>query len=371
MASYGGTELNAVRTVEALDRSQVTPIVLTLNAQGGMAERYTRMHVPVVQFSITSLVAPANIAALARVRRFLRDQRIDVLHAHDLYSNFFFTCAARLAGVPVVVASKRWVRQAHAKHTVTDAIGFRMADWVLTNSEAVAESAQRTERVPRERIWVVPNFVEQALFERSSESERRARLAAWGVPAGRRVIGIVARLRPEKDHVTLLRAFEIIAGALPDVDLVIVGDGPEDAPLREIARAMRLESRVHFAGAQPNRPAPQELFDVAVLCSLHEGFPNAVVEAMACATPVVATAVGGVVDVIEDGVHGLLVAPQNPVSLAEALRRMLVTPELARQLAQGGQARAAALFGETAVMHRLVGYYRWALSNSRRTLPAN
>ncbi|MEQ1692028.1 MAG: glycosyltransferase [Gemmatimonas sp.] len=362
MAESGGTELNAVRTVEHLPRDQVTPVVLTLNGHGAMGERYQRMGVRVVEFPIHSLVGLPTWRRQTEAVRFLREERIQIVHAHDLYSNFFFGLAARRAGTPVVIASKRWTRQPKRRHFFSDMFAYRFAHRVLANSEAVADSLHTTEHIAPSKVWVLENFIEPEVFAPVTAGERRARREVWGIPMERRLIGIVARLRSEKDHATFIRAGATLMRDHRDVDLAIVGDGPEESALRALADTLGIAGRVHFLGHQPSRPTPHSLFDLSVLCSLHEGFPNSVIESMASGTAVIATRVGAIPDILGQGALGWLVPPADPVALAGAMREALADPGHTHQVAQAARRASAERFSATATIARLVRWYHALLA---------
>ena len=147
----------------------------------------------------------------------------------------------------------------------------------------------------------------------------------------------------------------------PRLRLVVVGDGSERAALEARAAALGIRDRVVFAGRRPQRPTLHGLFDVSVLCSLGEGFPNSIVEAMAAGKPLVATAVGGVVDVVVDAVTGYLVPPSSPPALAEGIERLLADPERALAMGACGAARARELFYASNVISRLESIYEGVL----------
>jgi glycosyltransferase involved in cell wall biosynthesis len=182
-------------------------------------------------------------------------------------------------------------------------------------------------------------------------------LETWGVPEGGPVVGCVARLRSEKGQATLLRAAARVRDRHPDLVVVLVGDGPEEPALRALATELGLAARVCFAGHRPNRPNPHQLFDVSVLASDHEGFPNTLIEAMAAGRPTVASNVGGVPDAVLDGETGLLVPAGDPAALAGALARVLGDPTWAAALGARGRAIARERFTPERVTSRLTELY--------------
>jgi glycosyltransferase involved in cell wall biosynthesis len=256
-----------------------------------------------------------------------------------------------------VIVSRRWWHSARPrKLTLANRGAYRLAHHVLVNSDAVRRSVERDEGVAPGRITVIPNFVEEDAFATPAPAAiiaLRQRLGLSGGP----VIGIVARLAAVKDHATLLRAVALLVGRWPGLQLAVVGSGPEREALGDLATGLGIADAVVFAGAQPNRPNLHHAFDVSVLSSRSEGFPNSVVEAMAAGRPVVATEVGGTPDAVLDDSTGFLVPPSDPDALARALERLLADPALARRLGAEGQASARARFGESAVLGRLDALY--------------
>ncbi|MFN2567931.1 MAG: glycosyltransferase [Gemmatimonadaceae bacterium] len=354
----GGTELNAVRTVERLDRSRFDVSVVCLRESGPLATRYAAAGVPVLPFPITKLYGVRAAREGIRLARLLAASGVQIVHSHDIYNNVFATVCARAAGTPVVIASRRWWRSAIARrYRIANALAFRLAHCVVANSPAVASSLQTEDGVRPDRIAVVTNFVDDAAFAPLSTERRTAMLYELGVPDGAVVVGVVANLLPVKDQGTLLRAAARLAPRWPQLHVVLVGDGECRAALEARARTLGLESRVRFAGRRPNEPNLHHLFDISVLCSTSEGFPNSIIEAMAAGRPVVATDVGGIPDAVSDGETGLLVPPSNADRLAAAIEVLLLDPERRRALGSAGRDRARAQYHAGAVIGSLEALY--------------
>lgn len=357
MEASGGTESNAVRTAEALDPAEVKLTVFAMRPDGPMRERYAEAGVPVVGTPpVDTLVSVHTTRQILRFARLLRRSGAEVVHCHDTYTNWFAGLAARAAGLPLLT-SKRWIG-GQRRHLLLSRIAYRLSTRVLANSGGVAQTLVKTDGVPEERVVVVPNFVEDAAFALPSADEMARRRAAWGIGAGGPVIGSVARLRPEKGQETLLRAAARLVDRWPALEVVLVGDGPQESMLRALASELGLTSRVHFTGHQPNRPNPHALFDVSVLASDHEGFPNTIVEAMAAARPVVASDVGGVPDAVRDQETGLLTPPRDPRAVAGALARLLERPDWAASLGMRGREIALQRFTRSPVLDQLTALYR-------------
>jgi glycosyltransferase involved in cell wall biosynthesis len=353
----GGTELNAVRTAERLDPARFDLRVVHLHRDGPLLSRYRALGIPLRNVSIDSLYGARTVRQGAALAAYLRRERIDVFHSHDIYCNIFGVPWARLAGVPAVVASRRWWDASPRRsQQVANRVAYRFAHRVMANSASV-EKLVVQEGVAAARVVSIPNFVDDAAFAPIPDATRQALRGSFGVPPEALVIGMVARLVPVKDHATLLRAFAMLARERAELHLVLVGDGGSRASLEAQAAAEMPEGRVHFVGTHSNEPNLHHLFDISVLSSTSEGFPNSVVEAMAAARPVVATAVGGTADAVVAGETGLLVPPGDPSAFADALRLLIDDPPLRRRLGEAGSRRARSEYHASSVIGTLSAWY--------------
>src|SRR5262245_6895322 len=232
----GGTELNALRTAERLDRERFDLSVVCLNEDGPLRQRYADAGIPVRSFRISSLYGPDTARQGWRFGRYLRADGGQIVHTHDVSSNVFAAVLALLFRIPVVNASRRWWNHVpRVAHLAANRAAYAFAHRVLANSESVAGLLQRSEWVDPARILVIPNFVDDAMFVEPDErivSELRAR---FGIPQDALVVGTVARLHPVKDVSSLLRAVNSLVDRWPALVLVIVGDGECRPALEEEA----------------------------------------------------------------------------------------------------------------------------------------
>jgi glycosyltransferase involved in cell wall biosynthesis len=250
---------------------------------------------------------------------------------------------------------------------VANRIAYKFAHRVLANAPALARLVSSEEGVPPSRVITLQNFVEADAFESPTADQMaalRSRLGLAG-PSSVPVIGIVARLHPVKDHETLLRAARVLKDRGRAFRLVIVGDGDRRAMLESLATELGLAAMVHFAGQLPNRPNLNVLFDVSVLCSTSEGFPNSIIEAMAAGRAVVATDVGGIPDAVEHERTGLLVPPRDVEGLANALDRLLNDPPYRQTLGAAGRELARQKYDEHAVVRALEDEYQRLAGRTR------
>jgi len=194
---------------------------------------------------------------------------------------------------------------------------------------------------PDDKIRVIYNGVDLAQFRTSTD---RGVLAEFGFAENDPVVGIVAVLRPEKDHVSLLRAARTVVDELTNARFLIIGEGPTRPQLEALCTELGITPNVHFAGSRDDVARLLPAIDVFVLTSTSECFPISVLEAMACARPAVCTAVGGIPEVINEGETGYLVPPKDPPQLAARLVRLLRDPQTARRMGGAARARVEAEF---------------------------
>jgi glycosyltransferase involved in cell wall biosynthesis len=353
----GGTELNAVRVAERLDRARFDLRVVCMRPDGPLAARYAAAGIPVAAFPIRSLYGASAVRQGLRLARFVRSNRIAILHAHDIYSNAFAVPWGRLAGAKTIASRRWWEGFQTPAWQVTSRLSYRVAHAVLANSENIARRLIDVERVASERVTVVPNFLDDHAFQRPGPDEFAALRREFCLESAAPIIGIVANLLPVKDHATLLRAAAILRPRWPRLRVVLVGDGPCRPALEPLARQLGIADAVVFAGRRPSLPNLQHLFDVSVLCSISEGLPNSILEAMAAARPVVATRVGAVADAVREGETGLLVSAGDESQLAAAIDALSADSVYAARMGSKGAARARTRYSASAALTALESLY--------------
>ena len=356
--TIGGTETNALRTIEHLDASRF-PALLVYGTGGVLEQRFLAATTAQHRVKLRSLYHPSTVGKIAGLAAFFRRERVQVVHCHDVYSNVFAAAAARVAGVPGIIVSRRWglTQYGRGLTLLNRHVGYRLGHRVLANSAGVARSVMDDEGVPRRRVLTLPNFVGASLFEPISEDQRLALRHSLGLPPDALVVGVVATVKPVKDPLALVDAVASLAPEWPTLRLVFVGDGESRAAVTTRAETLQIADRVTITGMRQDAARLHAAFDVSALTSLSEGFPNSLVEAMAAARPVVATRVGGVPDAVRDGESGLLVPVRDPGALRAALQRLLEDPALRRRLGEFGREAARRDYHERTVLAQLEAVY--------------
>jgi len=351
--NIGGAEKALARLLAHLDRGRFIPTVACLYGGGGpVADEIRALNVPVIDLGMT---AKWRWDAFWRLYRLLRWERPTVLHAWMFHANVPGRVLGRLAGVPVIISGERTMgMESHWRYWLNRITGL-LTDCVVCVSQQVADFVVEEVGIPQSKAVVIPNGIDLCDFERLPDKQQvRVEL---GLSSDQVLVGTVARLDPVKRLDVLLQAMK----SLRDVYAVIVGDGPEQARLRALAKRAGLAGRVYFAGQQEDVLPWLAALDVFVLSSDWEGMPNAVLEAMAAGLPVVATAVGGVPEEVVDGVTGLLVPPRDPDALAQAIAHLLRDPDLRRTMGRAGRERVARYFTAERVVQRTQALYEHLL----------
>jgi glycosyltransferase involved in cell wall biosynthesis len=288
---------------------------------GTLARELRRLGVAVEILDENRLTSPGIVRRLTRV---FKRQAIDLVHVHRYKDSVLGMAAARLAGVPHVVRTVHGLRE---PMTSWDGLKFRLyealdrvmllccADLVVAVSRQMAE-ALRTSGYRPTSVTQIHNGIDLTAIaaRRPADAVRRE----LGIDPDALVIGTAGRLSPVKGHDGLLRAVRLILDELPEARVLLVGGGPLRGALEEQAAALGVAHACVFAGARQDVHDLTAAMDIFVLPSLHEGIPMAVLEAMAYGKPVVATAVGGLPEVIQDGINGVLVPPGDHRALANA-----------------------------------------------------
>jgi len=341
----GGSQRQIVHLLGALDRSQWTPELVYFRSESFLVGELRRQGVAVHRLSKRGAV---DVRFLRDYRELLQRGRYDLVHAFSFTAELWTLLALRsFAGAPPLVSSLR--------NLSLDAPGWqwRLKRLVLAgsaatiaNSQAAARAAAQLARWPQERIAVIGNGIpEPAPLDAAGRARLRREL---GVPAHRPFGLFVGRLAAVKNLPSLLAAMQRIPSPARPW-LALAGDGPEAATLAALRTQLGLEGDVHLLGERADATRLMQAADFLVLCSRQEGLSNALIEAMLAGCAVVATAVGGNVELIDQGRTGLLVLPDDPDALAGAIRRLCEDPPLRAALARDAREAARARFSTQAL----------------------
>jgi glycosyltransferase involved in cell wall biosynthesis len=355
----GGAERLSARIAMRLDPERFEPIYCasrwnparTNERQAALRDELEGAGVRVIGLGRTSRVAVWRWWPLYSL---LRRERVDVVHSHKFGSNAWAVVIGTLARVPAVVAHEHsWSYQGRPLRRLLDrrliAAG---SDAFLAVSAEDRRRMIEVEHIDPEEVTLLPNGIDPL----PPADGARVRAEA-GIPANAPAIGTVAVLREEKQLHLLIEAVADLVGEHPELRLLIAGAGPQHDALQALAERLGVARNVLLLGPRGDVPDILAAVDVAVVCSRFEGSPLSVLEYMDAGLPVVASRVGGLPDLVEDRVNGLLAEPGDPHSLAAAIGELLADPELRRTLGERGRERRRAEFDFERMLRRLEGMY--------------
>ena len=357
----GGAERLVTTLTIRLDRSRFRPIVCisrTMEGSSPLIDDLDAAGVPILRLRRTS---PRAVRAWWPLAKFLRRERVDILHSHMFGSNVWGAAFATLARVPVFVAHEQGFtfEGKRLRPFLDRELIARAADAMIVVSGEDERTMINVGGIRPEKVRLVRNGV---VPPAPSGGDVRAEL---GIPPDAEVVGSVAVLRPEKALDVLIDAAALLATEFPRLRLLIAGAGPDEDRLRAIVRDRGLDGTVMLLGLRRDVADVLSALDVVALSSDREGTPLAVMEAMAAAKPIVATRVGGLPDLVEDGVHGVLVPRRDPRALADAVARLLRDERLRTELGRRAQERQRREFDIGVTVQRVESLYEELVAAQR------
>ena len=353
----GGTERQFAVMAEALSRGAFRVETGCLRHRGIFFDNLPEIQEFPLGGSFASWQAQRSRLALAR---HLRRKKIAVAHSFDFYSNLMLLPTARMAGTPVVIGSMRQLgdRLSGAQTRTLTWVLRIFPDRIVCNSHAAAERLREL-RVAAHRLVVIPNALPTQCFDPTAPL----------LPPGKTLrVGLIARMNEKvKNQPALLRAAALVLKDIPNLEIVLAGDGALRPELEKMVADLGIARQVLFLGERRDIPAVLASLDISVLTSLSESMPNAILEAMAAGLPVVSTRVGGSAEVVRHGETGLLVDSGDDAQLADALRTLLRNESLRKEFGARGKGVARSQFGVASVQKQYEDLYATVLGEKGRT----
>jgi glycosyltransferase involved in cell wall biosynthesis len=354
--NIGGPAQHVIHLTARLPRDRFDSVLLS----GREAPSEGSMHDLAARWAVRSIAVPGlgrrlspvdDARSLVFLTRFFRRFRPHIVHTHTAKAGAIGRLAARLTGVPVVVHTYHghvfhgyFSRPMTSLFLAVERSLARSTSRLLTVSESVKRELERYRIGRPGQVAVLPLGLD---LDRFLTCEARGGELRRELGLGDRspLVGVVARLVPIKRHQDFIAASALVAVRIPDAMFLIIGDGERRAELEALVRRQGLAERVKFLGWRQDLDRIYADLDAVVLTSANEGSPVSLIEAMAAACPVVATRVGGVPDLVEHGVSGLLGRAGDPAATAEAIATLLADPERRRALGQAGRKRVRDAYG--------------------------
>ena len=363
----GGTETVVSQLVRSLDPRKFRPIVCCLYESGTLGEKLIQEGYPVFSELARHRF---DLRTGVRLWQLMRSQNVKILFiVNQPFTQLWGVLCGMLARVPVRMTAIRSTGKINRIHRrlFLNRLTFPWIQSVTVLSETHKKYLFEKEKIPLLKMQVVPNGVDLKRFSVNGKYESLR--PSFGIPFQEPVVGIVAMLRPEKNHALFLRVAAKVLRSIPPVHFLVVGDGPERDPLQALAKSLGIETQVRFVGARNDIPQVISLFDVAVLCShpVVETLSNAVLEYMAAAKPVVATRVGSLEEQIGEGKTGYLVEPGDEEAMAERILKLLQDKALAREMGAAGRRKAEAQYSLEVMMARTESLFEKLLNEASQS----
>ncbi|MDB4970139.1 MAG: hypothetical protein JWN44_5828 [Myxococcales bacterium] len=342
--NVGGTERQLFELLRRIDRTHYRPLLATFKDGGELLPQLRAIGVTPAVFPLRGSLAQANTAyQITRMAMMCRRENVKVIHAHDFYSNIIAVAAAQLCGARVIASRRDLAHWLGGTQRKALRVACRVADAVVANAAAVAEQTERDFGIPGEKLRVVLNGIDVEHFDLQAFKTPDPLLPAGPIEVPR--IAMVGSMHlPDKGHADLLEAAAILKARGIAAQYILVSDGGLRKDLEAKAQALGVADRVFFLGRRADVPSVLVRCDIVAHPSWSEGFPNAVLEAMCAARPVVATNIGGIPEVMDDGVHGILIDAQKPAQLATALEKLIANPLAAHVMGLHGRQHVEKVF---------------------------
>lgn len=354
---WGGQEIRILEESRGLI-ARGHEVSVACPAHARMAAEAPRFGVPVIPLPLEF----KTIAGFLALRRFLASHSPDVVNTHSSADSWLTGLACATLGQPPAIVRTRHI-SAPVSGNFANRWLYRQAQGVVTTGESLRRHLLDTLALDPSRVTSVPTGIDTQRFSPvKCAVDKAAAKGALGLDPQRTHLGIVATLRSWKGHLFLLDAFAQLNR--PELHLLVVGEGPMRGPIAEKIAALNLGERVTLAGQRSDPEHWLQALDVFCLPSYaNEGVPQAILQAMLCALPIVSTPVGAILEAVSDGDTALIVPPQDAAALATAIARLLDDPALAARLGAAARRRAGADFSKETMLDRMESIFRQATSS--------
>lgn len=303
-----------------------------------------------------------DLMALFELIWLIKREKYDIVHTHNSKAGFIGRLAARICGISIVVHTihgfafhefEKPPRQ--ALFIFLERLAARFADKLITVSEPLKDWGLRLGIGKKGQYTTIYDGIEINRFILNINIGKKRQ--EFGIKSADFVVGVVSKLWEGKGHKCILKAASSVITKVPNVKFMFVGEGYLREELEALTQQLGLNDYIIFTGFRTDIPEITAIFDIAVLASFFEGLGRVLLEAMALSKPVIATKVGGIVDVVTDGKTGSLVPPNNSVALAQAIIRLLKDESLRRRMGEAGRAKIDAKFSAQTMVDKIQTVY--------------
>lgn len=311
----GGAEEHLLTVLKNLDLTQYNPIVCCIREKGVIGEEIENRGIAIISLNRKSKSWDFRI--VMDILKIIQTKNIQLIHTHLYHANMYGRIAALISKIPAVVTEHNVYPKYKLRRRIVNWFLAKKSKKIIAVSEMVKKDITVRDWIKPSKIEVIYNGIDIDRFPSVvPKEEARQKL---GVPTDCFLIGTIGRLTDQKGQIYLINTIGIIKGIIPEIKLLLAGSGPLESDLKNIVSTKGLNEYVKFLGARRDIPDILKAMDIFVFPSLWEGLPMVLLEAMASSLPVVATSVGGITEILRNGINGIIVPPCNEGALVQAI----------------------------------------------------
>ncbi len=358
----GGAEVLLLNLIRRLDRSKVSPILVCLKELGPLGEELAK-EIPTYKNLLRSRY---DLGVLFRLKKIIRQNKVQAVVTVGAGDKMFWgRLAAKLAGTPVICSALHSTGWPDGVGKLNRAL-TGITDGFIAVARAHGQYLIEQEKFPASKVTVIPNGIDLQKFSQTDGARERLR-NELGLSHDSKIVGIVAALRKEKNHLRFVQIAKKVCEKIGNVHFVIVGDGPERAAIESQIGRYQLNDRIHLLGTRTDTHQLLSGFDVFTLTSDNEANPVSILESLACSVPVIATDVGSVSEMVVQGKTGFVVPVDDVTLFADHVMNLVMNEQLANQLGENGRQHVL----ENGSLEVMVTGYERLLSRLLREKTAN
>lgn len=352
----GGGEISLLDLLHGLNKEKFKPLVVC-PFSGDLADEFKKLGIEIKIVKMGSLKIPNPVSFIRSVMtlvKILKNREIMLVHANGSRCAIYGSFACKIIGIPMI-----WHVRILESDGLLDRFLAKMSTVIIVNSKAVAERFKWLRN--KSKIKIIYNGIDLTKFGKTVQTEKIRKEFGFNLESP--IVATVGRLDWYKAHQYFLQAAKKIKEILPNVRFLIVGDGKRKSYLESLTKKLGLSENVVFAGNRRDIPDILECIDVFALSSISEGFGRSAVESMASEKPVVATRVGGLCEIVDDGMTGILVSPKDPTVLAKAVVELLKDKKKAKDMGIAGRKKVEKMFSIEKNVKKTEELYKKILEN--------
>ncbi len=353
--SMGGAERHVLLLAkEMLKYESFEPIITTLSSGGVFYQKAIDAGIRVISLKRFNRY---DLSTIIRLFLLLKKEKVSILHSHMYFSNFIGRIAGRLARVPIILSTEHGISLWKNKFLIIfDRFSHKLSDRIITVSELSRQVRINREKIDKNKILTIHNFINIEDFDLNEQIDLD--LATKYNIQSTFNIGMMTRLTKNKRVNDAIIAMKIITNDFPNTRLIVLGEGPEKNNLIQLTKDLNMEDRVIFTGYQSDIRSWLNIIDLFLLISKMEDFPVSLLEAMACAKPVIATNVGGIPEIVQDKKTGFLINPEDPDNLSKKIIWMIQHEEEMKKMGLKGREYVENHFSNKIILPQIINLYK-------------